>query len=71
MENMDKTKIIGGVISGIVTALVVGEVFGAAISRPISAWRGTGIKLQELVETLKTINQRLCVLEDKNKEEAK
>jgi hypothetical protein len=66
-----KMKIICAAITGIITTLVIGEAVCSAVSRPIAAWRGSGISKSKLADLLTGMDKRISDLEEKMKEEVK
>ena len=67
MEN--KTMIICRTVYAIVAVLIVGEVLGGCVSRPIAAWKGSGINKNNLAEFLASMNNRICELEKEEEAE--
>ena len=61
------TRFVCVTVAGVITVLVVGEVFGCAISRPITAWKGVCISPTKVVSLFDVMNQRISNLEEKQK----
>lgn len=69
--NKEIVQVVGKIVTSVVGTLVVGEVFGGAISRPIAVWRqrNTGtLDPDKVGELFDAMNQRICDLEEKQKE---